>query len=451
MTNKRNNSDLKLKSIWDEPTLFTLFDEYDKPTLNAIKIWRWMISHPEAELEEVPMVKWSVPAAIEKGIRERFVKLTSKVITRQDSERDDTVKLLIELQDGHHIETVIMKHQGRVTVCVSSQIGCKMGCKFCATGTMGIIGDLTSGEIIEQLIHASQIAKVRNVVFMGMGEPLNNYENVKLAVQFMTDTRRFSLSPRHVTVSTVGVVNNMYRMSRELPDISLALSLHAPTQDIRLKIVPAASAHPIEKLMDAVDNHISCRLASNPANGKKEMLVMIEYILIKDVNDRLEHAHQIGALLASRRDHIILNVIPYNPTDVAEDFHPPTEEQIEIFFRTCANPPYLLHTRRRREMGQDIDGACGQLAVVHKDKEGSGKTGGDIEDMAAAGSRNKGNNKLEKLSKNGAYGNASARAIDIGNMFGRRTMCNAAIVLTMLAYHPLLKLLSAEATPSISI
>ncbi|CAM9967718.1 unnamed protein product, partial [Ectocarpus fasciculatus] len=368
--------------LWDEPTLFHSFDQHDKPTVNAFKIWNWMINHPQAEIKDVPMKKWSVPVVIKNEVSTNFVKFTSKVVTRQDSARDDTVKLLIELQDGHHIETVIMKHQGRVTVCVSSQIGCKMGCKFCATGTMGIIGDLTAGEIIEQLMHASMIAKVRNVVFMGMGEPLNNFENVKLAVQFMTDPRRFGLSPRHVTVSTVGVVNSMYRLTRELPAVSLALSLHAPTQDIRLKIVPAASAHPIEKLMDAIDNHISCRVAAGgEAGNKKDAMVMIEYILIKDVNDRTEHAHQLAALLAPRREFIILNIIPYNPTEVAEDFHPPTEEQIEKFFRTCANPPYLLHTRRRREMGQDIDGACGQLAVVHRDN--GSVTGGDIEDIAS--------------------------------------------------------------------
>ena len=167
MTNKRNNAELKLKSIWDEETFYALLDEHDKDKIHAYRIWKWLIHNPDASLDDVPMVRFSVPGVIVSGIKNKFVKFTSKIVTRQDSARDDTVKLLIELQDGHHIETVIMKHEGRVTVCVSSQIGCKMGCKFCATGTMGIIGDLTSGEIIEQLMYASQIAKVRNVVFMG--------------------------------------------------------------------------------------------------------------------------------------------------------------------------------------------------------------------------------------------------------------------------------------------
>eukprot|EP01035_Chromulina_nebulosa_P017071 gene17071-22583_t len=131
-----------------------------------------------------------------------------------------------------------------------------MGCKFCATGTMGIIGDLTSAEILEQLSHANEVSKIRNVVFMGMGEPLQNYDNVKNAVLFMIDNQRYALSPRHVTVSTVGVVKNMYRLTEDIPSVNLALSLHAPNQQTRLKIVPTASAHKIDKLMAAIDNHI---------------------------------------------------------------------------------------------------------------------------------------------------------------------------------------------------
>ena len=465
MVNKRDNSKLQLKSVWDEPSFYALFDEHGKTKQTATKIWRYLISNPKAELTDVPIDQFSIPRVIGRGMVQRFHKFTSKVITRQDSARDDTVKLLIELQDGHHIETVIMKHEGRVTVCVSSQIGCKMGCKFCATGTMGIIGDLTAGEIIEQLVHASQIAKVRNVVFMGMlfgclllyilftdvlcliihlssgmGEPLNNFDNVKLAVQFMVDTKRFSLSPRHVTVSTVGVVSAMYRLTRELPGVSLALSLHAATQDVRLKIVPAASAHPIEKLLDAVDNHISSRLATSggKVTANKDLLVMLEYILIKDINDRAEHAHQLGELLKSRREYVILNIIPYNPTDVAEDFFPPTEEQIDIFFRICAGPPYSLHVRRRREMGQDIDGACGQLAVVKKGNKKQDDA--DIEDIASSlkKSRKAKSTKQNKKSlETAASMKPDSRYSSILLKFGRYRTYNLAVVLAMASYHPL--------------
>lgn len=238
----------------------------------------------------------------------------------------------------------------------------------------------------------------------------------------------FGVAPRHVTVSTVGVLKAMYRLSNELPYVNLALSLHAPNQEVRIGIVPAARAHPIEALIAAVDYHIECnkrtfvdgfnaimdstavpsssssasttvvdnienqdntnqsevgRSKSDPredvkaqrklfhakqrGGGKRPSKltgVMIEYILIKDVNDKDEHAHQLGALLQSRREHILLNLIPYNPTEVAEDYQPPDDCQVESFHNICVGEPYKIHTRVRQEKGQDIAGACGQLALV---------------------------------------------------------------------------------------
>ena len=261
---------------------------------------------------------------------------------------------------------------------------------------MGIIGDLTSAEIIEQLVHANKVTKIRNVVMMGMGEPLNNYENVKSAVLFMIDDRRFGLSPRHVTVSTVGVLKNMRRLSDELPLVNLALSLHAPSQEVRVKIVPSASAHHIDRLLEAVDYHIkrggkfepnfdSSALADDDTASyalKKKKLhqsgVMIEYILIDGVNDSEEHAHQLGRLLQPRKDFVLLNLIPYNPTTVAEDYMPPTDENVDRFFNILKSDLYKIHTRVRGEKGQDIEGACGQLALVKPNTSKSKSI--DIED-----------------------------------------------------------------------
>ncbi len=418
------------------------FNNENRNIRHLYRIWNWMIQHPNVALEDVPMKDYSIPHSIEKDVKSNYVKFTSKILTKSESSRGDTIKLLIELQDGHQIETVMMKHDGRTTVCVSSQIGCKMGCKFCATGTMGIIGDLTPGEIIEQLIHVSMISRVRNVVFMGMGEPLNNFENVKLAVQFMMDNKRMGLSPRQITVSTVGVVNSMYRLTRELPQVSLALSLHAPNQEVRLKIVPAASAHPIEKLMDAVDNHISCRTVNlkRNYNSKKDM-VMIEYILIRDVNDLEEHAHELGRLLSSRRDNIILNLIPYNPTDVAVDYLPPTKDQVEVFFRTCASPPYSLHTRIRREMGQDIDGACGQLALIYKDKLKEEKER-DIEDLGSS----KPINSKPTITLNNTESDAkiSSTNVSADNSAFRRNLFNFFVIGVLAAINPTVTYLTRE-------
>lgn len=248
---------------------------------------------------------------------------------------------------------------------------------------MGIIGDLTAGEIIEQVIYSNNITKIRNVVFMGMGEPLNNWENVKGAVKFLIDNRTLGLSPRHVTVSTVGVVHTMKRLTVELPTVNLALSLHAPSQEIRLKIVPAAKAHKIEKVIAALDFHIQ----HSNSNSKKSFLrattVMIEYILIKDVNDRPEHAHELGKLLYPRRANILLNLIPYNPTDVAEDFFPPSQQDIDTFFKIVTAEEYGIYCRVRQEMGQDIDGACGQLALKSKaEKAQEAQDKLDIEELS---------------------------------------------------------------------
>jgi adenine C2-methylase RlmN of 23S rRNA A2503 and tRNA A37 len=378
----------------------------------------------------VPFSSWSVPKETVNEVSKKFVNFTTKVVQVQESARGDTTKLLIQLQDGHLIETVIMQHHHYRTVCLSSQIGCKMGCKFCATGTMGIIGNLTVGEIIEQVVHANNVAKIRNVVFMGMGEPLNNYEAVKSALEFLIDTRLYSLSPRHVTVSTVGVIKNMRRLTDEFPMVNLALSLHAPNQEVRLKIVPSAAAHKFEALMAELDHRIqkhsvgegsgsgnkeadepsefasvfaaeendatedapSSSAASDPKVPNKltkifkkhvnNAGIMIEYILIKGINDLPEHAEELGAVLKPRRAEILLNLIPYNPTDIAEDFEPPTWESVDKFVSilTSEQAGYRIHTRVRHEKGQDIDGACGQLVVqTNKTKDKSKQV--DIEDM----------------------------------------------------------------------
>jgi hypothetical protein len=217
---------------------------------------------------------------------EEFSTLTSRIQLYKTSSDGTTTKIAVELQDGHVVESVLMRHEGRVTICVSSQVGCAMGCTFCATGTMGIRGNLTSGEILEQLVHASRILAsslgtlddrtdvvvldendggkkrerqldlIRNVVFMGMGEPLNNYTNVLAACRAMIDRRLWNLAHNHVTVSTVGVPSRMRDLTRDLPEVNLALSLHAPTQRMREKIVPAAKGTPIESLIDALDKHM---------------------------------------------------------------------------------------------------------------------------------------------------------------------------------------------------
>eukprot|EP00940_MAST-03C_sp_MAST-3C-sp2_P001810 g1810.t1 len=240
-----------------------------------------------------------------------------------------------------------------------------MGCKFCATGTMNLKGNLRSSEILEQVAFARAIfemrnedKRLRNVVFMGMGEPLQNYDNVKSAVECLTDRNLFGFGRQHVTVSTVGVVESMRRLTQDLPGISLALSLHAPSQAKREKIVPTATAWHIEKIMDAFDAHIA---ASN-VYTKTSKAMMVEYVLLKGVNDTVSDAEELAILL--RKRPVIINIIPYNPNITAKlfGFEAPTTASAREFGKILIDRG--LKVRLRVEHGQDIAAACGQLALV---------------------------------------------------------------------------------------
>ncbi|KAL4420786.1 hypothetical protein ABPG75_010442 [Micractinium tetrahymenae] len=268
----------------------------------------------------------------------------------------------------------------RATLCVSSEVGCAMGCTFCATGTMGIIADLTAGEIVEQLVHASSVARIRNIVFMGMGEPLNNYSAVKAAVSMMTDPRAFGLRRKKVTVSTVGVVPRLLQLADDMPGVSLALSLHAPTQELRQTIVPSAKAFKLDRLMGAVDEY----------QRRTRQSVFIEYVMLgPDVNCTEEHAHQLGALLRGR--DVLVNLIPWNPIlSPSISFRAPAEGATAAFHRILRHQ-YGVNCTIRQEKGQDISGACGQLVLEHGGQAGaSGGKGGcgggkggltDVEDL----------------------------------------------------------------------
>ena len=324
-----------------------------------------------------------------------FEVCTSRIQLAQTSSNGSTTKLAVELQDGHVVESVLMRHEGRVTICVSSQVGCAMGCTFCATGTMGIKGSLSSGEILEQLVHGSTIlaqgsdSSIRNVVFMGMGEPLNNYQNVLVACRSMIDRRTWNLAHNRVTVSTVGVVSRMRDLTRDLPQVNLALSLHAPTQEMREKIVPAARGTPIESLIEAVDAHMMALVntqdnpqGNDPLDQEKERQyaskkrrAMIEYVMLTGPTSTLEAAHQLGKLCDGRE--LVVNLIPYNKTDVKDKLSCPSEEHM-MKFRSIVSQ-YGSFCSIRRTMGSDIAGACGQL-VVEQQKAKEKMKVADIED-----------------------------------------------------------------------
>lgn len=327
-----------------------------------------------------------------------FVTITSRVAQQSTSSDGSTTKLVVELADGQRVESVIMRYTKqangkgsyRASLCVSSQVGCAMGCTFCATGTMGLMGNLTCGEILEQVVHANRILSeecyypenendrdsvgssqyfVRNLVFMGMGEPLDNYANVVEACRALMDRRRWNIAHGRITVSTVGLISKIRKLTAEIPEVSLALSLHAPFQDLRAKIVPTAKHYSLESLIDALDDHCMAyqrRRRPLPQHVKKQdpkRRVMIEYVMLEGPTSTMECAHELGRLSQNR--NLTVNLIRYNPTDVKDKLHCPSESHIQDFRAIVAS--YGTFCTVRRTMGADIASACGQL--LQKDKE----------------------------------------------------------------------------------
>jgi 23S rRNA (adenine2503-C2)-methyltransferase len=251
---------------------------------------------------------------------------------------------------GAQIETVLMEYPDRATVCVSSQAGCAMGCTFCATGQEGFEGHLESGEIVEQVLRAAHATdrRVSNVVYMGMGEPLANYDAVWTSVERLHDA--LGLSARHLTVSTVGVVPGMRRLARERLPVTLAVSLHAPDDELRTTLVPLNRRYPLDEVLDAAAEVAAAR-------GRR---VTFEYALIRDVNDRLEQAERLARLLvaARLRGGAHVNVIPLNPT-AGFDGRGPAPGDARAFAARLEAGGVRATVRRNR--GVDIDAACGQL------------------------------------------------------------------------------------------
>jgi len=292
---------------------------------------------------------------------DNFVLCTSSVVEVKRQEEGKGAKLVVKLQDGMLVETVIINHRHessgreRNTVCVSSQVGCGMGCKFCATGTMGLRANLTAGEILEQVWHCRElVGRVDNVVFMGMGEPLDNYDEVLIALKGLSHQTMFDLGLDKLTISTVGVTDKIRQLAHDCPKANLALSLHAANQAVRESIVPTASINTMDKLGDALTyyHHHSSRK------------VMMEYIVIGLLNDSETHACDLGEFCTGR--DCIVNLIPYNPTEVGAKwgYQVPSDEAVRAFANVISDE-YGLQVKVRWSSagGREVDGACGQLVI----------------------------------------------------------------------------------------
>jgi len=261
-----------------------------------------------------------------------------------------TVKALITFSDGLKAEAVLMRYDKRNTVCVSSQIGCPLGCKFCATGKMGFKRNLDFSEIVEQVLFFARYlkkenGKVTNIVFMGMGEPFLNYENVIGAIKILNNKEEFGLGARHISVSTIGITEGIKKLSQEKIQINLAISLHACRNTLRLEIIPFNEKYSIEKIFKATGDYIK-------KTGKK---VMLEYVMIKDVNDSDQDAEMLANL--ARGYFYVANLILYNPTGI---FKPSPKARVEKFKEILISGGANVTERYR--FGKEIKAACGQLA-----------------------------------------------------------------------------------------
>jgi 23S rRNA (adenine2503-C2)-methyltransferase len=287
----------------------------------------------------------------EKLNKECPLEINAEIFKSQDKH---SLKALIQLADGLKIETVLLKHGGgRNTVCVSSQVGCALGCLFCATGKMGFKRNLTSDEIVEQVLFWARHLKkenvrVANLVFMGMGEPFLNYEEVMAAIKILNDKNGLNIGARHISISTIGTSNGIKKLAEEKLQLNLALSLHAPNDGTRAKIIPYNNAYPIKNLVKDVNYYLE-------QTGRR---VMIEYLMIDGFNDSREQALELAELLKNINPPLFfVNLIAYNPT---ADFKPSSTRKIFEFKKILRDKK--IDVTERYRFGQDIKAACGQLA-----------------------------------------------------------------------------------------
>lgn len=264
------------------------------------------------------------------------------------SKDNDTIKFLLQYEDGNIIESVIMKYKHGNTICVSTQVGCRMGCKFCASTINGMVRNLSNGEILGQILRAEEIIKERisNIVMMGSGEPLDNYENIIKFIEIANSEYGLNIGQRHITISTCGIVPKIHELADLNLQITLAISLHAPNDEMRRKMMPIANKYTIKELISACEYYIT----------KTNKRVTFEYALVKDVNDSSDTANELGNLLKGMLCHV--NLIPVNQV-VENNLQKSNINSISSFAKVLNN--YGIETTVRREMGSDINAACGQL------------------------------------------------------------------------------------------
>jgi 23S rRNA (adenine2503-C2)-methyltransferase len=316
-----------------------------EPSYRARQISRWLYRSSVDSFDEMTNLPASLRDKLGRVARLRVLEPAGSLLSA-----DGTHKLAFRLHDGAVIETVVIPMSGRSSVCVSTQVGCAFGCIFCASGARGLVRDLTAGEIVEQVVRARSVSPspVGNVVFMGIGEPLANYANTVKAVRLICDPRLIGIGQRRIAVSTCGLVPQIRSLAQEKLQIHLAVSLHAPNDELRQKLMPVSGRYPLASVL------VACREYFEQTGRK----VMFEYILIRGLNESPAMAHRLVGLV--KGFPCVTNLIPVNPVESRPDLQPSEPERVERFASVLRQGGLEVAVRSPR--GSDIAAACGQLA-----------------------------------------------------------------------------------------
>ena len=322
--------------------------ELGQKSFRATQIYGWLYQKRVKDIDSMS----DVSLAFREVLKEKYTMNLPTIIRKQVS-YDGTVKLLLEFEDKMSVETVLMRYDYGNAVCVSSQVGCNMGCKFCASGLIKKQRDLKACEMVAQIMKIQEYLdeegkgeRVSHVVIMGSGEPFDNYDNVMNFIKIINDQKGLAIGARHITVSTSGIPDKIVKYSKEGIQVNLAISLHASNNETRNKIMPVNKAYPLEKLFEAIKEYES--------NSNRR--VTIEYILLKGLNDSLKNASELASLLKGTFAYV--NLIPYN--EVSEnEFKRSDKESVRAFYEELKR--IGVNVTIRKEFGSDIDAACGQL------------------------------------------------------------------------------------------
>jgi 23S rRNA (adenine2503-C2)-methyltransferase len=340
----------------DGRELEALARELGEPAYRGRQLAQWLYRRGARQFDQMT----DLPTGLRARLAEVAVVGRADLVTAQRS-KDGATKLLLEEPDARRIETVLLPYEARTSVCISSQVGCPVGCVFCATATMGFARNVTAGEMVDQVLAAQQEAReagrerITHVVVMGMGEPLLNMDALLKAIGLLNE--EVGIAMRHITVSTAGYVPGIRRLAEKNLQITLALSLHAPNDTLRAELIPLAKKYPLAETMAAIRDYTT-------HTGRR---VTLEYLLLAGVNDSEPLALELAHLVRGMITHV--NLIPWNPADSFSQFAAPSAVRVRAFRRALER--HGLTVTQRMERGQDISAACGQLAVKTAGSQGS--------------------------------------------------------------------------------